>query len=399
MEFEEAVDEFNATGSVKSMDCIIESARDGRLSDLDIAYLAKQLAASGCTVQRPHNEQYVDIASTGGPSSLSTLLCPLFLIDHGFVVPKLGVPGRPAGGIDSLAQLPGFLTQMDVGNVTRTLERCQYAHFLANDDFAPRDRQLFEHRKLTGAINIPDLAIASLLSKKIAVGISRVGLDVRVAAHGNFGTSFNEARLNAMKFNRVSRLVGIDSKCFLTDGTRPFQPYIGRGEALMAIASIINGDADEWLSQHYRQCFAMAREVSQLDASVPSGSQIRQIWTNHLQTQGSSFEEFTDVVSRLKNEKRTELIAESDGFLRVNLGKLRSAIVQMQDLDECGDPFPDSAGVIIKRQAGQFVCAGETIATYRNRLQDSGLLASLREAFPVTKSLHEEFGIEVIENA
>ncbi len=58
-----------------------------------------------------------DVASTGGPSSLSTLLSPLFLRAGGAVVPKLGVPGRPAGGIDCLAQIPGYRTELSAQEV------------------------------------------------------------------------------------------------------------------------------------------------------------------------------------------------------------------------------------------------------------------------------------------
>ena len=48
-----------------------------------------------------------DVASTGGPGSLSTLLPPFVLSTLGCNVVKLGVPGRSAGAIDSLATLPG----------------------------------------------------------------------------------------------------------------------------------------------------------------------------------------------------------------------------------------------------------------------------------------------------
>ena len=63
------------------------------------ADLATILAASGERLS-VDGAVVADVASTGGPASLSTLLTPLFLRAAGAIVPKLGVPGRPAGSID-----------------------------------------------------------------------------------------------------------------------------------------------------------------------------------------------------------------------------------------------------------------------------------------------------------
>jgi pyrimidine-nucleoside phosphorylase len=78
-----------------------------------------------------------DVASTGGPASLSTLLAPLFLRAAGAIVPKLGVPGRPAGGIDCLAQIPGYRTELSLREIEGIVERSGYAHFLAKGEMAP----------------------------------------------------------------------------------------------------------------------------------------------------------------------------------------------------------------------------------------------------------------------
>lgn len=68
----------------------------------EVASLAVKMANSGALLPASPSAT-ADVASTGGPSSLSTLICPLFLNLKGFTIPKLSVPGRPAGGIDVLA--------------------------------------------------------------------------------------------------------------------------------------------------------------------------------------------------------------------------------------------------------------------------------------------------------
>ena len=177
-----------------------------RLSDDEIARLARVLADSGATLSWPSTVTVADIPSTGGPSSLSTLISPLFLVALGCAVPKLAVIGRPAGGIDVMAQVPYYTITLSRTDVLRIIDRCRYAHFLATTDHAPLDARLFDYRRKTDAVNVPALAIASLLAKKLAVGLAQVGLEVRVAPHGNFGGTWTEARkCGAILHDRTNR--------------------------------------------------------------------------------------------------------------------------------------------------------------------------------------------------
>ena len=172
------------------MAAVIASARSGAWGGDEMRRLAVALAESGTRLVLPEGRTTADVASTGGPASLSTLLCPLYLRDLGFVVPKLGVPGRPAGGIDVLAQVPGYQVELDATEMFRVLDRCGYAHFLAGPEFAPLDAALFRYRQKAGAQNVTALAVASILAKKIACGLNLAGLDVRVAPHGEFRGGF-----------------------------------------------------------------------------------------------------------------------------------------------------------------------------------------------------------------
>lgn len=60
----------------------------------------------------------------------------------GYIVPKLGVPGRPAGGLDVLVQIPGYRTSLSGKQVAAVIEACGYAHFEAKT-IAPMDNEFF----------------------------------------------------------------------------------------------------------------------------------------------------------------------------------------------------------------------------------------------------------------
>lgn len=267
----ELIRDLVARGTEDAMSGIISAAARNALGIDDLFRLADALAKSGQTLDFPEFLT-ADLASTGGPGSLSTLLGPLYLRSYGFQIPKLGVPGRPAGGIDVLAQLRGYRFVLSPNDIREVLARCGYAHFLAGMDCAPLDAALFRYRQKAGAQDVPALAVASILAKKIACGVKFAGLDVRVAPHGNFGGTFAEARESARLFCAVAREAGIRAVALLTDARMPYQPYIGRGEALLALKLVSDGRADHWLCEHAHRCRLMAAHTASLSGGGAAGS-------------------------------------------------------------------------------------------------------------------------------
>lgn len=368
--FRKLVDRFAESPSDDGMKQIVDHVQRYGLSDEEIAHLALRLAESGEMLRLAPTAVTADIASTGGPTSLSTLLCPLYLRTLGYTVPKVGMPGRPAGGVDVLAQIPSYRIRFTASEVETLLKESSYVHLLASDSFAPLDAALFSFRQRSNTLNIPDLAIASLLAKKKAVGVSLVGLDVRVAPYGNFGPSFLTASRNAARFCRVASLLGSHARCFLTDATRPYQPFIGRGESLIALFQVLNNKSEPWLRKHEEMCYAMAYRLSLLqplkDPVRPDFRDVRSAFIENLEVQGSSYAEFEKHVSEILDSHSQYIRASRDGFLDVDLAALRSAMVRLQKSTLTPDtPFPDPCGIILKRECGAYVTKGEVLATLR----------------------------------
>lgn len=340
----------------------IDRARRGELGDAGIARLAERLAASGERLNTA--ERSADVASTGGPGSLSTLWAPPALVASGFQVPKLGVPGRPAGGIDVLAQLPEYTVDMDRRATQRVLDQCGYAHVLAGTKFAPADAAMFAYRQRVGAQSLPTLAIASLLSKKLAMGVRHVGLDVRVAAHGNFGTSRDQAVSNARMFVRVAELLGIEAMCFLTDGSIPQQPYLGRGESLAALSRLLAGSASAWLQEHAAICEEWASSLGRSGLIPPAA--IAGAFAANIVAQGASMAALEERAALVEAGHSRHVTAERDGMVSYDLGRLREAILNARAADE-GLNFDDSAGLILLVEPGTIVRAGTSLVSVRCR--------------------------------
>lgn len=273
-------------------DDLIEAARDSPDPE-EVALLARVLAASGFV--RPLQSDAADVASTGGPGSLTTILCPPMLRANGLTVPKVGVPGRPAGGVDSLGVLSGYHVDLDADAFERVLAECGYVHALAGRDLAPLDRVFFAYRQARGAQAVVALVAASLLAKKIAVGVARVGLDLRVGTVGNIASDLDAAEAAARLIVDAGNVLGIQVHCVLTDSSHHRQPFIGRGEALVGL-SISLGliTSPGWLrsitpliEKHEAECFRLARMAGGTEIETTQLA-LQQIVAANLNAQGSS---------------------------------------------------------------------------------------------------------------
>ncbi|MGY3484445.1 thymidine phosphorylase [Bradyrhizobium sp. USDA 4011] len=381
--------------SEAAMASVVASAIGDSWGVDEIGRLAEVLARSGNTLTFPDDIATADVASTGAPSSLSTLLCPLYLRNLGFQVPKLGVPGRPAGGIDVLAQVPGYKADLDAAAARAALDRCGYAHFLAGPDFAPLDATLFRYRQKSGAQDVPPLAVASILAKKIACGVKSAGLDVRVAPHGNFGGDFASARQTAKSFCLAAKAVGISAVAGLTDARTPYQPYIGRGEALLALSKLIDGSQDQWLLDHADRCLLLAAHVSALHPA--RGSLVKEIgkpFFENIAAQGGTEDGFLGKAEAIARAPRTEIAAQQSGFFSLDLAGLRSAFVTA-NAPANEEPFPDNLGLILRKRPGSFVRNGEILASVR---ATQGLWPScappLMKCFRVVELMDYAVGLE-----
>lgn len=362
--------QLRADGSAEAVAAFVEHVAMQDLADDEVAETARVLADSGPSLKLS-GAMTGDVASTGGPSSLSTLLGPLYLRSLGFTVPTLAVPGRPAGGIDVLATIPGYETALGASEAEEVLGRGGHAHLMAGDTWAPLDAATFAYRQRVGAQQYPALVIASLLAKKVATGVTHVGLDVRIASHGNFGSTRTEAARNADRFITVARLLGISADCLLTDGSAPYQPYIGRGEALVALHEIMAGEAGKWLGTHDDLCWELASRTAQLapgrPTDRPTRSDLRAVFESNLVAQGASWAAFESRCEEVLSQPVTILRADVGGFARIDLSAIRDVLVEAQRAASIGRVFSDPCGVKLAVRQGSPVEPGQELLRVRAR--------------------------------
>lgn len=365
-DFDAIIDKFYSFPTNENMVNLCSLVKNTEFDEHKIAELTKILAKSGETLKFP-NYNTADIPSTGGPSSLSTIISPLILKEY-FNVPKLGIVGRPAGGVDVLAQIEGYNLKLSKNEIYEIIDKTQYCHFISNNQFAPLDSKLFEYRSENGFKNVSGLVIASLLSKKVAVDIKNVCLDIRYSYFGNFGSSLEEAKKLSVYFKQVSHLLGINSTFYFSDNTKLFQPYIGRGESLLAIHEYFLGSNSDWLNYHIEvECSEM---VQSLTGNKVEASELKRIiiknFTENIVYQRGSVTSFENVAKNTKESHKYEFSAKKSGLLTIDIMKMRDTIVKIQNkYSNKSNEFPDPCGLIFLKNQNENVRKNETILTFR----------------------------------
>lgn len=133
---------------------------------LDLAYL---------------NKPRIDKHSTGGVGDkVSIVLAPL-IASLGVTVPMMSGRGlgHTGGTLDKLESIPGFRTDLSLAEAKRLLETLDCALIGQTAEIAPADKKLYALRDATGTVEAIPLIAASIMSKKLAEGLTGLVLDVK----------------------------------------------------------------------------------------------------------------------------------------------------------------------------------------------------------------------------
>jgi thymidine phosphorylase len=160
----------------------------------------------------------VDKHSTGGVGDKISLVLAPIVAACGGVVPMISGRGlgHTGGTLDKLEALPGYRTTPDRTALLRTLRDSGCAIVGASARIAPADRRLYAIRDATGTVESLPLITASILSKKLAAGLDRLLLDVKLG-NGAFCATRSEADALTHSLVDVANEAGLPTRALITD--------------------------------------------------------------------------------------------------------------------------------------------------------------------------------------
>ncbi|MFZ5481938.1 MAG: thymidine phosphorylase [Myxococcota bacterium] len=325
------------------------------LDDAESVALTRAMTDSGDRLSWPGIEgPFVDKHSTGGVGDkVSLILAPLWA-ELGWKVPMISGRGlgHTGGTLDKLEAIPGYRCDLDDAALRRALADVGCFVNGQTASLAPADRVLYALRNETQTVECIPFIVASILSKKLAEGLDRLVLDVKVGS-GAFMKTERDARTLAEAMVRVGNGAGVETRALLTDMEQPLGRACGNALEVQESIDCLKGGGPDDL-----------RDLTVRLAGHPEAASML--------ASGRAYERFERMVHAhggrlraLETEARVEehrapragVVTRCDA-----MGIGRAAFVLGAGRLRAEDPVDPSVGVTVLKKVGDRVDAGDPLA-------------------------------------
>ena len=185
----------------------------------------------------------VDKHSTGGGGDKTSLIIAPLAAAGGLVVPMISGRGlgHSGGTLDKLEAIPGFRIRLSVEEIRKALQATGLVIVGQTEKIAPADRKMYALRDVTGTIDSLPLITGSILSKKLAEGISGLVLDVKVGS-GAFMKTEQQAFALAKLLSQTARGMGKRVVALVTDMDQPLGQAVGNAIEVEESIAVLRGE-------------------------------------------------------------------------------------------------------------------------------------------------------------
>jgi len=274
------------------------------MDEEEIFSLVEVMLRSGKTLDFSDSKDFVvDKHSTGGIGDKVSLILAPVIAGLGLKIPMIAGRGLgfTGGTIDKLECIPGFNTNPGIDNFIKWVSRSGYAVMSQSEEICPADRRIYDLRSKTGTVASIPLICGSIMSKKIAEGISGLVLDIKVG-NGTFMKSKHKAIELGSWMKKIGEAFNIKTDIIYSNMNQPLGNYAGLSCEVFEAIECLKGKGPNDLmevtfelgSQLLLQS-GVAKTLSEaieLQKNIIDSGKALKIFENSVETQGGRLNEF-----------------------------------------------------------------------------------------------------------
>jgi pyrimidine-nucleoside phosphorylase len=322
----------------------------------------------------------VDKHSIGGVGDKTSLLLAPMVACCGVAVPMISGRGlgHTGGTLDKLEAIPGFNTRLSLDEAIAQVKQLGLVMLGQTPEICPADKKLYSLRDVTGTVESIPLISASIMSKKLAEGLTGLVLDIKTGS-GAFITDPAQSQVLARTMIGIGEASGCRTVALLTAMDRPLG--VACGNALEVIESLEGlqgrGPAD-LMEVTYSLAVEMllvagletdrAAARQRLEETITSGKAL-QLFARMIEAQGGDPRVVLDYSLLAAAPVMMEYRAVQDGLVsEVPPRKIGHAIIALGGgRSKTEDTIDPAVGFLITAKPGDRIRRGDVLAQIHAR--------------------------------
>ena len=368
------------------------------MSEEETFALVDVMLNSGSTLDFSDSDAYVaDKHSTGGIGDKVSLVLAPIMAAAGLMVPMIAGRGLgfTGGTIDKLETVPGFNTAPALETFKDWVNKNGCAIMAQSDQICPADKKIYALRDQTGTVPSVPLICGSIMSKKIAEGISGLVLDIKVG-NGAFMKTIEQARDLGSWMKKIGTAFNIETDIIFTNMDQPLGRFAGLACEVQESVKALKGNGPKDLMEVTFELGAKLLvqtklanhkdEAIQLQQSLIDSGKALVAFETMVDAQGGRLDELG---SNAKPDHEPVIHASKDGIIDwMDTEAIGGALVDLGcGRKNPGDSLDNSAGIEFLKKVGKETRKGDPI--YRVFNSDPGRLDSASSMLEETFSTGE----------
>ncbi len=338
------------------------------MTDRETFDLTDIMLKSGKTIDLSQiNGIKVDKHSTGGVGDKTSLILVPLVASCGVKVAKMSGRslGHTGGTIDKLESIDGFNVNLTKEEFIKQVNNIGCALVSQTKELVPADKKIYALRDLTATVESIPLIASSIMSKKLASGVDKIVIDVKVG-EAAFMKNLKTARDLANLMVKIGKNNGKETICVLTNMDEPLGNNIGNALEVHESIDVLKGNGPKDLIE---VATTLASLMVSLGKNISYDEALKEV--NENLKNGKAYEKFKEMVNsqngNIENipvskhifsikSKKTGFVTKIDAY---RLGMLERTMGDSRFKQH--DLIDYTVGLVLNKKVGDYVLENEEI--------------------------------------